>query len=512
MAAVDRSLTGANTQNNTLSVALIGSLLMLMAGGALVYIINTLSNAAQTYADQPTGDLILGYLNDTGLILPILALGLGIWFLTLGIGVFQRKYTSAAWARMIFLWLFIAVGILLARDLLAILSGDRRPIDLVGESSVLILLGAALLYALWWFPQNITIAFTGQESLLSANSRTAWNLLIPTLFVLVLVAARPLEETFINSLTDARFASAQETNFVGLANYARLLGFRLDTLACTQGDDGACLRDEDGSLVFPRARDVLGERYTELRYREAWSVTIGTSQLMLSARDRDFFDAISNTLLFTFVSVTLETVLGLGIAIVINSRFRGRGLMRAAILVPWAIPTVVSARLWETMLRDNQSGFINFFLISSGFLESSQAWLANRDLQMLSIIAVDVWKTTPFMALILLAGLQIIPSDIYEAADVDGASKVRQFFNLTLPLLRPTLAVALVFRTLDSIRVFDVFNVLLGRQKLSMATYNYEQLINNQQLGYASTVGVVIFIIILLFTVAYVRILGVSAE
>ncbi|PJF25104.1 MAG: sugar ABC transporter permease, partial [Phototrophicales bacterium] len=104
------------------------------------------------------------------------------------------------------------------------------------------------------------------------------------------------------------------------------------------------------------------------------------------------------------------------------------------------------------------------------------------------------------------------PSDIYEAADVDGANKVRQFFSLTLPLLRPTIAVALVFRTLDAVRVFDVFNVLLGRQQLSMATYNYETLVTSQQLGYASAIGVVIFIIILLFTIGYVRILGVSAE
>lgn len=512
MAAVNRPAETPAPQNNTPSIALIGGVLILLALGALAYVINTLSQAAQAYAGQPTGDLILGYLNDTGLILPMLAIGLGTWFVMLGIGVFQRKYPAAAWARTVFLWLFVGVAVLLARDAMAILARERSAADVFASSFVLILLGGALLYALWWFPQNITTAFSGQESLLSANSRTAWNLLIPTLFVLVLVAARPLEETFINSLTDARFASAQETNFVGLANYARLLGFRLDTVACEKDEAGTCLREEDGSIAFPRARDVLGDEYTALRYREAWMLTIGTSQVILSARDRDFFEAVTNTLLFTLISVTLESVLGLGIAMVINSRFRGRGLMRAAILVPWAIPTVVSARLWETMLRDNQSGFINFFLISTGFLESSQAWLANRDLQMLSIIAVDVWKTTPFMALILLAGLQTIPSDIYEAADVDGANRLRQFFTLTLPLLRPTLAVALVFRTLDSIRVFDVFNVLLGRQKLSMATYNYEQLINNQQLGYASTVGVVIFIIILLFTIAYVRILGVSAE
>jgi trehalose/maltose transport system permease protein len=147
-----------------------------------------------------------------------------------------------------------------------------------------------------------------------------------------------------------------------------------------------------------------------------------------------------------------------------------------------------------------------------GLIDRSQAWLANTDLQLPAIVAVDVWKTTPFMALILLAGLQVIPSDIYEAADVDGAGRFRRFFSITLPLLRPTIAVALVFRTLDAVRVFDVFQVLLGRQRLSMATYNYEALVSNQQFGYASAIGVVIFVIILIFTVIYVRALGVTAE
>ncbi|PJF23743.1 MAG: ABC transporter permease, partial [Phototrophicales bacterium] len=113
----------------------------------------------------------------------------------------------------------------------------------------------------------------------------------------------------------------------------------------------------------------------------------------------------------------LELVLGLFIAMVINSRFPGRGVMRAAMLVPWAIPTVVSAKLWDVMLRDNASGVINQLLLSIGAIQSSQAWLANPSLQIPALIAVDVWKTTPFMALILLAGLQTIPSDIYEAAD-----------------------------------------------------------------------------------------------
>jgi trehalose/maltose transport system permease protein len=144
--------------------------------------------------------------------------------------------------------------------------------------------------------------------------------------------------------------------------------------------------------------------------------------------------------------------------------------------------------------------------------QETVAWLARPEWQVPAMIMIDVWKTTPFMALILLAGLQTIPEDIYEAADVDGANRLTQFVRLTLPLLRPTIAVALVFRTLDAIRVFDVFQVVLAQKQYSMATYNYYTLTNSQELGYASAVGVVMFVIILLFTVAYVRILGVSAE
>jgi trehalose/maltose transport system permease protein len=331
--------------------------------------------------------------------------------------------------------------------------------------------------------------------------------------VLVLVAARPLEATFIASLTDRRLASAREVNFLGLNNYAQLLGIRFDTMDCERGEDGGCVVDDNGEVQFPNPRRALGDDYRALGYDAVNRWTIGERQFIFSARDDDFVGSIGNTLTFTVVSVTLELVLGLFIAMVINSKFAGRGLMRAAMLVPWAIPTVVSARLWEMMLRDNQSGVVNHFFINViPIFNGSQAWLANPNLQLIAVILVDVWKTTPFMALILLAGLQVIPSDVYEAADVDGASRARQFFQITLPLLRPTIAVALVFRTLDAVRAFDVFNVLLGRQKLSMASYNYEVLTQNQALGYASAVGVVIFIIILIFAVTYVRILGVEAE
>ncbi|MCL4254211.1 MAG: sugar ABC transporter permease [Anaerolineae bacterium] len=339
------------------------------------------------------------------------------------------------------------------------------------------------------------------ETLAKRNVRMAWNLLMPTLAILVIVAARPLEKTFITSLTDKRFAGTEEVQYVAFDNYSKLLSMRLDTVTCRVDDEGNCRLNRDGGIIWQFDIELARQGFAPIV-----TVPLGNEQaLILSGTDSDFIQAIFNTIQFTVVSVSLELVLGLFIALVVNSKFRGRGFIRAVMLVPWAIPTVISARLWELMLRDNQSGIINKILIDLGLQGSSQAWLSSADLQINALIMVDVWKTTPFMALLLLAGLQLIPEDLYEAAAIDGASRVQQFFTVTLPLLRPTIAIALVFRSLDALRAFDVFQVLLGRQKLSMATYNYEVLIQSQQAGYASAVSVIIFVLISIFTITYVR-------
>ncbi|MBN1966988.1 MAG: sugar ABC transporter permease [Anaerolineae bacterium] len=355
--------------------------------------------------------------------------------------------------------------------------------------------------------------FQGDETLSARDTRMAWNLLIPTLALLIIVAARPLEETFITSLTDKRFAGTQAVNFIGFDNYTELLTFRLDTVDCRRVDDdpdGACQTDTNGAV---RWQSIDADLMREQGFRPVSTIPIGGDRaLVLSGTDRDFISSVSNTLYFTIVSVVLEFILGLFIAMVVNSSFAGRGLMRAIMLVPWAIPTVISARLWEIMLRDNQSGIINKLLLDLGLINQSQAFLAETNLQLNALIMVDVWKTAPFMALLILAGLQLIPKDLYEAASVDGANRAVQFFRITLPLLRPTIAVALVFRTLDALRAFDVFNVLLGRRQLSMATYNYETLIQNQDGGYASAIGVVMFILIFAFAIVYTRTLGVETD
>jgi trehalose/maltose transport system permease protein len=205
-------------------------------------------------------------------------------------------------------------------------------------------------------------------------------------------------------------------------------------------------------------------------------------------------------------------LLGLCIALVVNSAFKGRGLVRTAMLVPWAIPTIVSAQMWKWMYNDVY-GVINDFLVrKEHILAQPVAFLSQSGLAMNSIIAVDVWKTTPFMALLLLAGLQVISDDLYEAASIDRANRWQQFWYITLPLLRPAILVALIFRTIDALRVFDIIYVMTsgaaGTESINV--YNYRNLIEFQKLGYGSTISVAIFAIIMVFVVIYVSIVRVE--
>ncbi len=515
-AARPQSSTQQESISSTLGVLLIAFMFLITGLGAIALLISNISSVVNAaLPDEPTGQTLLNFLYTYGIIVPVLLVGIGIYSIFLSVQLFQRKATAASWARQLLLWFVVLMVVLIVQGLTlgpvgVTINLEERVNNVIPYALVLVV---ALLGYLW-MGRNMQL-YIGQETLVQASARSAWNLLVPTIVLLLVVALRPLEKTFVASLTDDTFAGGvdESVNFIGLENYARLLSFRFDILHCeTDPATGACLTTPDGSIVFPRPRAVLDESYTDMRYREVFGIDFGDSRLIFSGRDTDFWSAVGNTLYFTFFSVLLELVLGLFIAMVINSKFRGRGLMRTAMLIPWAIPTVVSARLWGLMLRDNSSGVINSVLLQLGVISSSQAWLANQALQIPALIAIDVWKTTPFMALILLAGLQVIPGEIYEAAQVDGATGVRRFFSITLPLLAPAITIALVFRTLDAIRVFDLFQVLLGRGKLSLATYNYDTLVGQQQLGYASAIGVVIFVLILIFTVLYVRVLGVKAE
>ena len=290
------------------------------------------------------------------------------------------------------------------------------------------------------------------SKLVEAQTRLAWILLAPSLLVVGLVALIPLLQTISQSFTNARLASERPVSFVGLTNYVNLL------------------------------------------------------------TDTDFLRSIWVTVQFTIITVAFEFLLGLLIALVVNSNFKGRGFMRAAMLVPWAIITVVSAQMWKWMYNDIY-GVVNDFLVDKlHLLSSNVAWVSNPATQLPSIEAIDIWKATPFVALLLLAGLQVIPGDIYEAARVDGANGLQQFFSLTLPLMRPAIVVTMIFRTLDSLRVFDVFYVMFGSNPttMPMAVYAQQNIVSFSLLGYGSTVAIAIFVIIGVFVVAYMTLLKVE--
>ncbi len=333
----------------------------------------------------------------------------------------------------------------------------------------------------------------GISELAKQEKKLAYLLLLPTALILLSIAFYPLGQVFVKSFTNDRFASSQPTEFVGLQNYKTLLSVTVRKLP--EGKTAMEVLPED-----PRW------------YKELAKVNLFGNQFVIGATDPNFINAIINTLIFTVCSVFFETLLGMIIALVVNSDFKGRGGMRAVMLIPWSVITVVSATMWEAMLQSNRIGLFNTVFEKLGIGDGNIAFLTMEELQLPSLIAIDVWKTTPFMALLILAGLQLIPNELYEAAEVDGASKVNQFFNITLPLIKPSLAIALVFRTLNSLRVFDIFQVLLETKRYSMASYNYYQLIQNRNMGLASSIGVLIFILIAAFAAMYIRMLGVDMD
>jgi multiple sugar transport system permease protein len=281
-----------------------------------------------------------------------------------------------------------------------------------------------------------------------AERKLAWTLCAPAVITMLLVTGYPIGYAFYLSLQrfDLRFPDEKE--FVGLSNYA----------------------------------DVLSST--------TWWSDLGT------------------TLIITVVSVALELVLGMLIALVMHRAIFGRGPVRAAILVPYGIVTVVAAFAWRYAF-DPASGFV------FGLPLVPDDWqpLNTREGSLFVIIATEVWKTTPFMALLLLAGLALVPDELHEAAKVDGATTMQRFFRITLPLMRPAILVALLFRTLDAFRIFDPIFIIqpggaLGTESVSILGYNV--LINRVNLGLGSAVSIMIFICVILIALLFVKGLGTS--
>jgi multiple sugar transport system permease protein len=234
----------------------------------------------------------------------------------------------------------------------------------------------------------------------------------------------------------------------------------------------------------------------------------GFKNYSTALQSSEFWDAVKTTFIFTGASVVLETLLGLAMAMAMHSAFKGQGLLRTVVLVPWAVLTVVTAITWQTIFEPTL-GFVNSLLGAIG-LPDDTVWLGQSPEALMVMIFADTWKTSPFMALLLLAGLQVIPDDIYEAAKMDGASAWQRFTKITLPLLKPALLVALIFRTLDALRIFDLPFVLTkgahGTTTLSLISYETFQ--TNRILGLGSALAVLTFVIVMIVSFVYIRFVG----
>jgi multiple sugar transport system permease protein len=234
-----------------------------------------------------------------------------------------------------------------------------------------------------------------------------------------------------------------------------------------------------------------------------WASPAGLGNYQDALQSSEFWSATRVTFIFTIASVILETVIGLAMALAMHSAFKGQGLLRTVVLVPWAVLTVVTAIMWRTIFESPQ-GFVN------QILGGDTVWLGSEPQALIVIIIADVWKTAPFMALLILAGLQVIPSDIYEAAKVDGATAWQRFRKITLPLLTPAILVALIFRTLDALRIFDLPYVLTkganGTETLSLLSQ--QTFAANRIYGLGSAYAILTFITVMIVAFIYIRTVG----
>jgi len=299
-----------------------------------------------------------------------------------------------------------------------------------------------------------------KNPLSDGQGRLAWMLLAPTLLVIIVVAGIPVLISIRESFFRTNSGVNPETGlieggdtFVGLRNFTDIF---------------AGLNQVEGSY---------------------------------GSMDR-FWNAFLNTTLITVVCVLLETVLGVAMAIIMAKAFRGRGVVRAGILVPWAIPTIVSALMWKLIF--DEAGVMN------RVLGTQILWLADSGASFWAVVVADVWKTAPFIGLLTLAGLQTIPAEVYEAAKVDGATAWQQFVRITLPMVKPTLVVAVLFRTLDTLRMFDLPYGMIGPGKYRVETLSIFSYLEatQQRYGPAAAYAIILFLYVLLVAFLFVRVLG----
>ena len=310
-----------------------------------------------------------------------------------------------------------------------------------------------------------------------------------------------------NSVNDKLMSFKQVTSDLSIAKINQKTAEDLKKTGKTTSDE---LIKISKSVKFAQEKKLLGlaSGYGDAVIEPNF---IGLQHYKDNLSDRRMWKAIGNTTTFTVISVFVELVLGLAIALLINKAFVGRGLIRASILIPWAIPTAVSALMWK-FLYDGQNGVVAKLFENFGLVDKMEKLLVTDTGAMFSVIFSDVWKTTPYMALLLLAGLQTIPASLYEAAAIDGASRWKQFIKITLPLIKSSLLVALLFRTLDAFRVFDLVYVLTGggpaNSTETISLLAYKVMFSQTNFGDGSALSVIVFICVAIISMIYIKFLG----
>ena len=295
--------------------------------------------------------------------------------------------------------------------------------------------------------------------------------------------------------TEIRAINANETERIN--NFINETEARLNSLY--DGLEGALYKDDMPILI-----DGMRRRFIEPNF-------IGLRNYGALFRDSRFFSALGFTSLFTAVSVFFELILGMALALILNKAVKGIGIVRTTSLIPWAVPTAVAALMWS-YLYDGSSGIIAHIFSVIGILEQPQNMLLSASGAMASAILADVWKTTPYMALLLLAGLQTIDSGLYESADIDGSGTINAFLKITLPLMKSSVLVALLFRMLDAFRVYDLIAVLTGggpgNATETLSIYSHRLMISQSNFGYGSTVVVAMFVCVAIIAFFFVKIMG----
>ncbi len=267
--------------------------------------------------------------------------------------------------------------------------------------------------------------------------------------------------------------------------------------------------DRNAGVSFYNGWDKLNTIFGEMENCLIRSNFTGIASYGKLLSDTRFFHSLRSTALFTVVSVFFELVFGMALALIMNKAIKGIGGVRTTALIPWAIPTAVSALMWSYMY-DGSSGVVARVFANIGLIASPELMLLSSGGAMSAAILADVWKTTPYMALLLLAGLQIIDQGLYESAKIDGASPARTFFRITLPLLKPSLLVALLFRTLDAFRVYDLIAVLTGGAQgtETLSIYAYKLMIAQNNYGYGAVVVLAMALCVAVIAFLFVKVLG----